>query len=405
MGRLNNGTARHRWRSHRRHSGGLSSQHPQHEEQLRPLAAASCLPGGRDPPAGFQRGKRFRLAAVGIEPDQRKPGGGGRAMLLRDQRFLDLFQLAPLPHAAGIRFQAVSQDLSRLCGRGAPGRGGKLVELRPFDAVVLFPRAGALFPGAVDLHDQLAKLAARGVFRSPVPIYQRRPVDAQGGGDVLLRGAAPGNGCLPSARPWILFSVLYVLAEAFCTWCLAQPTDSTAWRWSQQLPGQLAFFVVGMAGWHYRDLLGATPRRLSWSQCSSTRWLNCSGWGSSAQHRLAGSSCILPLAFVIWATPGVRRLELRRSTFIISRFCTSCFNSACWAWPPGWAGSWALLAIAAAAWLSWFLIEKPFLLGSSHYRHAESTASPASDGECNRSRAAGFAPDRVFAAQQSAAKR
>ena len=210
---------------------------------------------------------------------------------------------------------------------------------------------------------------------------------------------------LARARPWILFSVLYVLAEAFCAWCLAQPTDSTAWRWSQQLPGQLAFFVVGMAGWHYRDLLRRHAKAVIVVSVLVYAVAELFGLGFLRPASLGGIVLYFATCFRYLGNAG-RYGDLSYGVYVYHfpilhlLFQFGLLGMASWL-----GGVVALLAIAAAAWLSWFLIEKPFLLGSSHYRHAESTASPASDGECNRSRAAGFAPDRVFAAQQSAAKR
>jgi peptidoglycan/LPS O-acetylase OafA/YrhL len=180
---------------------------------------------------------------------------------------------------------------------------------------------------------------------------------------------------LARARPWMLFSALYVLSEAFYACCLAQPPDSTARQWAQQLPGQFAFFVVGMAGWQYRDLFRRHAKTVALVSVLVYSVAEVCGLGFLRPISLGGIVLYLATCFRYLGNAG-RYGDLSYGVYIYHfpilhmLFHFRLISISAWL-----GGALAILATGVAAWLSWFLVEKPFLLGSSHYRNADSTAS------------------------------
>ena len=180
---------------------------------------------------------------------------------------------------------------------------------------------------------------------------------------------------LARARPWILFSAMYVLSEAFCAWCLAQPPDSGARQWAQQLPGQFAFFVVGMAGWHYRDLFRRHAKAIVLLSVLVYAVAELCGLGFLRPISLGGIVLYLATCFRYLGNAG-RYGDLSYGVYVYHfPILHMLFQSGLMSTSPRLGGALAILAVGLAAWLSWFLVEKPFLLGSSHYRAADSTAS------------------------------
>lgn len=183
---------------------------------------------------------------------------------------------------------------------------------------------------------------------------------------------------LARTRPWLLFAAIYALSEAFCAWCLAQPPDSTARQWAQQLPGQFAFFVVGMAGWQYRDLFRRHAKTIVMLSVLVYAVAEVCGLAFLRPISLGGIVLYFATCFRYLGNAG-RYGDLSYGVYVYHfPILHMLFQSGLIGSSPCLAGVLAILAIGMAAWLSWFLVEKPFLLGSSHYRAADNAASVTS---------------------------
>jgi peptidoglycan/LPS O-acetylase OafA/YrhL len=179
---------------------------------------------------------------------------------------------------------------------------------------------------------------------------------------------------LARGRPWLVLAMLYVLGESFCAWCLAQPPESAAARWAAQLPGQLAFFVVGMAGWHYRDLLRHYGKTVFLLSLLIYAMAEAFGLAFLRPISLGGIVLCLAICFRYLGNAG-RYGDLSYGAYVYHfPILHLVFQSGLMGTSPWLGGAVAVLATAGAAWLSWFLIEKPFLLSGSHYRLAEGSA-------------------------------
>jgi peptidoglycan/LPS O-acetylase OafA/YrhL len=172
-------------------------------------------------------------------------------------------------------------------------------------------------------------------------------------------------------KPWCVFLVLYGLAEAFCAWCLARNGDGAAAGWAAQLPGQFAFFVAGMAGWHYRDWFGRYAKSVLLASLLGYAAAEASGLGFLRPASLGGIVLYLATGFRYLGNAG-RYGDLSYGVYIYHfPILHMLFHMGLMGTSPWLGGTLAILATLAAAWLSWWVIEKRFLLGSSHYRQAE----------------------------------
>jgi peptidoglycan/LPS O-acetylase OafA/YrhL len=167
------------------------------------------------------------------------------------------------------------------------------------------------------------------------------------------------------AGKWALFGALYIAAE---TWRAAfrDAGDGLAIL-SHQLPGQMSYFIVGMALWEARAIF--SPRLLSAGICLAAiiaslvfpafEWLRAAALGG-----LVIACAIAPLAPPRSSLQG----DISYGLYIVHFPIIQTVHSAA-ASLPVWAQA-GLCAgtILIAALLLWNFIERPFLHAGSHYK-------------------------------------
>jgi peptidoglycan/LPS O-acetylase OafA/YrhL len=178
-------------------------------------------------------------------------------------------------------------------------------------------------------------------------------------------------------RPALVLAALYaasaLYADVLERWAVAEGRELYA-QLARQMPGQLRFFIAGMAGWYFRAAL-------------ASRWHAVGIAGVAlylVQRALGGTTTMLWLepaalgALVLWAAFGLawlgnfgRRGDLSYGIYIIHFPVLQAMVAAGWFAARPWTalGAATLVVLALAA-LSWHLVEKPFLRRSSHYRLA-----------------------------------
>ena len=146
----------------------------------------------------------------------------------------------------------------------------------------------------------------------------------------------------------------------------------------RQLPGQLTYFLVGAALYAYRDRIGAR-----WSRVLVV------GAVCFVTDKLAGSPLARPLLEPLWmgiavvfAATGLPFLcnfarfgDLSYGLYIVHFPIIQAAVAAGWFAREPWLAFVAVMVLTVAgAFLSWHLVEKPFLARRSHYRLAEQGA-------------------------------
>ncbi|TAK45627.1 MAG: acyltransferase [Betaproteobacteria bacterium] len=179
-----------------------------------------------------------------------------------------------------------------------------------------------------------------------------------------------------------MLTLLYILSLLYsvslCT--LYETTGRGIWlQLQRQLPGQLTYFIVGIAHYAYRDILARHGRTIVVAAVvvlAVVRALDCVALAIAAEPLALG-------ALVVFAAIGVRFLGNA------ARFGDFSYGLYIFHFPVlqalialgvfGGSPTVALLASAFAvilvAALSWHLVERPFLSARSHYRIAESSHS------------------------------
>lgn len=211
-------------------------------------------------------------------------------------------------------------------------------------------------------------------------VYSNHPTDYMNGAlwtlkvEVLFYCALPPVAwMLRRTKPWVVFTLLYIASESFFAWCLSQDAHSAAQRWAAQLPGQFAFFVVGMAGWHYRDQFRSHAKKIV--LISAIGYAVAEAFGLAFLRPLSLGGIVLYFATCFPYLGNAGRYGDFSYGIYIYHFPVLhvLYQYGVIDISPVVGTVAALAATFLAAWLSWRLIEKPFLLGSSHYRQAEGT--------------------------------
>jgi len=197
--------------------------------------------------------------------------------------------------------------------------------------------------------------------------------------EVMFYAAVPVIAWLCArTRMAVVLAVLYVASALYADvmerWAVAEGRELYA-QLARQIPGQLRYFIAGMAGWYFRDALGS-------------RWTALGIAGAAlflAVRAVDHASLALWLepaalgALVLWAAFGLAYLgnfgrhgDLSYGVYIIHFPVLQAMVAAgVFAAQPWLALAGATAVVLALAWLSWHLVEKPFLRRSSHYRLAE----------------------------------
>jgi peptidoglycan/LPS O-acetylase OafA/YrhL len=126
-----------------------------------------------------------------------------------------------------------------------------------------------------------------------------------------------------------------------------------------------------MAGWHYRDWFQRHAKTVLLASLLVYAVAEASGLGFLRPASLGGIVLYLATGFRYLGNAG-RYGDLSYGVYIYHfPILHMLFHMGLMGTSPWLGGALAILATLAAAWLSWWVIEKRFLLGSSHYRQAE----------------------------------
>ncbi len=183
--------------------------------------------------------------------------------------------------------------------------------------------------------------------------------------------------CRRTRTAWVI-AAIYVASALYVDILesMAAATGSERYaQWARQVPGQLRYFMLGAAGWFFRE---------QWNRHWTT--IALASAAIFVLVRVAGSATLTlwlePVALgglVLWAAFGLRYLgnfgrrgDLSYGVYIIHFPVLQALVAAgLFAARPWLALAVATALVLALAALSWHLVEKPFLRRSSHYRLAE----------------------------------
>jgi peptidoglycan/LPS O-acetylase OafA/YrhL len=183
--------------------------------------------------------------------------------------------------------------------------------------------------------------------------------------------------CRRTRAAWIL-AAIYVASALYAGVLESMATASGNERYAQlarQIPGQLRYFVIGAAGWFFREQWGRHWPRIALGSAALLLLVRALGlpWLVTLLEPAALGGLVL------WAAFGLRHLgnfgrrgDLSYGVYIIHfPVLQAIVATGLFAAQPWLALSGATVLVLALAWLSWHVVEKPFLRRSSHYRLAE----------------------------------
>ena len=190
-----------------------------------------------------------------------------------------------------------------------------------------------------------------------------------------------------SARLTILtIAVIYVGAEAWrlgMEWLALRPhaeglpADALFWQLARQLPGQMSFFVSGIALWLLRDI---ARKRWFLTGIVGAGYLLTSYTSFLEPLRAAGLAMLI--AAIAYA-PGPRLNAAKFGDISYGVYIThfpivqALVAAGLFAASPALGIVTSVILVVAASFILWRVIERPMLRRDSHYRRAESKAPDA----------------------------
>jgi peptidoglycan/LPS O-acetylase OafA/YrhL len=179
------------------------------------------------------------------------------------------------------------------------------------------------------------------------------------------------------SQPWLVALGVYAASVAYA-WTfelLFLNTGQESWRvLGRQLPGQLAYFAVGMMAWWYRAWWGRPP----WTPLGAlgivavaSMLLFAPAAVDLVTRPLAVGALVMSAALLL-PIPGSaavsRQGDLSYGIYIWHFPVVQVLVQAGWfAYSPVASACWAVAIVTALSWGSWRWVEKPMLRPTSHY--------------------------------------